>query len=197
MVSRQKFRSLRNELSLNRQEDNALQVSDQIVHRLFFLKAKNIGFYLANDSELDASPLMAAAFSLKKKCFLPRVTSRHEKNSGTWLKFQHYDAFETRLRLGRYGIPEPEYNPSTLIRSCMLDLVFIPLVAFDATGSRMGMGKGYYDRTFAKNRLRWRQPLMVGLAHSVQETAHLQRNVWDVPMDMIVTESQFLSFKNT
>lgn len=77
----------------------------------------------------------------------------------------------------------------------MLDLVFIPMVAFDTMGNRLGMGKGYYDQTFSRERLRWRRPLMVGLAHSTQGTDNLPANSWDVPMDIVVTEEECIGFK--
>jgi 5-formyltetrahydrofolate cyclo-ligase len=50
------------------------------------------------------------------------------------------------------------------------------------------MGKGYYDRTFADSRTRWRQPKLLGIAHSIQEVEQLPSAAWDVPLDGIVTE---------
>ena len=63
----------------------------------------------------------------------------------------------------------------------------MPLVGFDKTGNRLGMGKGYYDRTFAENSPFFRRPRLIGLAHSIQE-ATLIPNLWDVPLDAVFTE---------
>jgi 5-formyltetrahydrofolate cyclo-ligase len=88
----------------------------------------------------------------------------------------------------RYGIDEPAYAPATVMRAAMLDIVLLPLVGFDLEGNRLGMGKGYYDRTFAASRTRWRCPKLLGIAHGLQEVAQLPRAAWDVPLDGIVTE---------
>ena len=72
-----------------------------------------------------------------------------------------------------------------------LDLVITPLVAFDAEGNRMGMGGGYYDRSFAwrKRRRIWRGPMLVGYAYELQKLNSIRASDWDVPMDAVVTES--------
>ena len=71
------------------------------------------------------------------------------------------------------------------------DVVFVPLVGFDLRGNRIGMGRGYYDRYFAR-RLRhrlYRRPLLVGLAYDVQQVSSLPCAAHDVPLDGIVTQS--------
>lgn len=145
------------------------------------------------DGEIDPQPLMEAALKRKKHCYLPCIVSGN--NSVNRLVFQQYDPPDTPLQLNRFGIPEPQYNPKLVIKNCMLDLVFVPMVAFDTMGNRLGMGKGYYDRTFSRERLRWRRALMVGLAHSTQGTDSLPANSWDVPMDRVVTEEECIVFK--
>ena len=69
----------------------------------------------------------------------------------------------------------------------MLDLVIVPLVAFDSQFNRLGMGKGYYDRTFGEN-LRWRRPCLLGLAYASQQLTHFDPNELDVPLDGVLTE---------
>lgn len=184
-------------MSSSTRKKNAASLATRIIPQLFFLKAKHIAFYLPNDGEIDPVPLLELAFQRKKKCYLPCLMNGADRIYGNLLRFQQFDPFESQLGLNRFGIPEPEYNPSLRISSCMLDLVFVPLVAFDGEGNRMGMGKGYYDRTFSKARLRWRRPLMVGLAHSVQQADSLPQQPWDVPMDMVVTENEWFEIKTT
>ena len=69
----------------------------------------------------------------------------------------------------------------------MLDLVIMPLVAFDSQFNRLGMGKGYYDRTFGEN-LRWRRPCLLGLAYASQQLTQLDATELDVPLDGVLTE---------
>ncbi|HID00312.1 MAG TPA: 5-formyltetrahydrofolate cyclo-ligase [Piscirickettsiaceae bacterium] len=81
-------------------------------------------------------------------------------------------------------------NNALLIR-----LVITPLVAFDANGSRLGMGGGFYDRTFACKRNGRHKPLLIGWAHACQEVAHLPRQPWDVPLDGVITEAGARAYK--
>jgi len=76
----------------------------------------------------------------------------------------------------------------------MLDLVIVPLVAFDSHLNRLGMGKGYYDRSFGRS-LRWRRPLLLGLAYTSQRVQQLDSNKLDVPLDGVLTE-QGISWKD-
>jgi 5-formyltetrahydrofolate cyclo-ligase len=61
----------------------------------------------------------------------------------------------------------------------------MPLVGWDRQGGRLGMGGGFYDRALAGIK----GPLLVGLAHAVQEVPQVPIDDWDVPLDFVVTES--------
>ena len=68
----------------------------------------------------------------------------------------------------------------------------MPLVGFDEAGHRIGMGKGFYDRTFAFRRNKRRQPALVGLAHECQQVAGgITPSVWDVSLDALATPRRF------
>lgn len=71
-------------------------------------------------------------------------------------------------------------------------MIFLPLVAFDRTGTRLGMGGGYYDRSLARQSTTKTRPLRVGLAHSIQEVTQLERQAWDIPLDLIATERELI-----
>jgi len=89
-----------------------------------------------------------------------------------------------------YGIPEP--RPIELIDPRTLDLVLTPLVAFDGSGHRIGMGGGYYDRSFAflRRRRYWRKPHLLGLAYELQKLPAIIPNDWDIPLDAVATEAR-------
>ncbi len=78
-----------------------------------------------------------------------------------------------------------------------LDALILPLLAFDTQGQRLGMGGGFYDRSLAalRHRRRWRRPRLLGVAHGFQEVSELPREPWDVPLDGIVTEQGYRSFR--
>jgi 5-formyltetrahydrofolate cyclo-ligase len=148
---------------------------------------RRIGLYLPLAEELDTAPLMREARRRGCLVALPRVL---DKRSGRMRFFLTQGV----VRRGAYGIFEPVGTRA--VSPLSLDIVFIPLVGFDANGRRLGMGKGFYDRHFAHRlRLRhWRRPLLIGLAYDCQRTALLRVEPHDVPLDSIVTESTVLHF---
>lgn len=147
--------------------------------------SRHIAAYLTADGEMDPLPLMHELWSLGKHIYLPvLVTFSHQK---LWFaKFEPGD----ELVYNRYGILEPLHRK--LIKPCALDLVLAPLVAFDTAGHRIGMGGGYYDRSFAflQHRQHWRKPRMLGVAYEFQKQPTIQPNAWDVPLDAIATEAR-------
>jgi 5-formyltetrahydrofolate cyclo-ligase len=149
-----------------------------------------VGLYLAMTEEIDTAPLLQLARARGCRIALPRIIStRHAR-------MRFFD-LAGPIRRGAFGIFEPRGGMRRSARE--LDLVFMPLVGFDAHGNRIGMGKGFYDRHFAHRiRMRhWRRPLLVGLAYGVQQVAALPRAAHDVPVDMIVTESTSRRFRRS
>jgi len=92
------------------------------------------------------------------------------------------------LVANRFGIPEPQVEPSQLLRPEQLTLAVLPLVGFDTCGHRLGMGGGWYDRSFAFRNGQTAPPWLVGAAFSLQQLPALPREAWDVPLDAICTE---------
>jgi 5-formyltetrahydrofolate cyclo-ligase len=71
------------------------------------------------------------------------------------------------------------------------DIIIMPLLGFDARGTRLGYGGGYYDRTLAAMSKTAR---LVGLAFAGQEVAEIPREGHDIPLDVIVTEAGVRQF---
>jgi 5-formyltetrahydrofolate cyclo-ligase len=94
------------------------------------------------------------------------------------------------LVTNRYGIPEPDVAPASRLAARDLHVVLAPLVAFDDRGHRLGMGAGYYDRSFRARApgAPLRPPLFVGVAYEFQRVAALEPQPWDVPLDAVLTE---------
>ena len=95
-----------------------------------------------------------------------------------------------RLRVSGYGLSEPRAERGERIDPRRLELVLLPLVGFDSQGTRLGIGGGYYDRTFAgiRSDALTRRPRLVGVAFELQRLAALERAAWDVPIDAVVTD---------
>lgn len=92
----------------------------------------------------------------------------------------------------RFGIPEPDLAPSSCLPPEDIGVVLAPLVGFDRQGHRLGTGGGYYDRSFAFRRHTARAPLLVGVGYALQELPALDPQPWDVPMDLVATESELI-----
>jgi len=147
-------------------------------------------FSQASDGELDTLPLLSRLWAAGKIVAVPVVGSRAEMDFYRVIP-------RTPLSQNRYGIPEPRTRGSgagRYINPLALDVVFMPLVAFDESGNRLGMGAGYYDRFLGRLPAALR-PLTVGLAHDLQRVPEgLERQPWDVPLDAIATESGWQAF---
>lgn len=92
------------------------------------------------------------------------------------------------LVANRLGIPEPDVAASALLEANTMSLVVLPLVGFDAEGGRLGMGGGWYDRSFAFRRHKHAPPWLVGAAFAAQQLDTLGAESWDVPLDAVCTE---------
>jgi len=92
----------------------------------------------------------------------------------------------------QYGIPEPELAPGSLLAPREMAVVVLPLVGFTRDGQRLGTGGGFYDRSFAFRRASPAPPWLVGAAYSFQQLDALESQAWDVPLDAIATESEFI-----
>jgi 5-formyltetrahydrofolate cyclo-ligase len=91
----------------------------------------------------------------------------------------------------RFGIPEPA-QPCDPLDPAALDAVLLPLVGFTRGGARLGMGGGWYDRSFAFRRGTAAPPLLIGVAFACQQIDALDVQDWDVPLDALVTERELL-----
>ncbi|WP_242110234.1 5-formyltetrahydrofolate cyclo-ligase [Luteimonas aquatica] len=92
------------------------------------------------------------------------------------------------LLANRHGIPEPDVADDALLEPEAMALVVAPLVAFDARRHRLGMGAGWYDRSFAFRHERAAPPALVGAAFAMQQVDALDAAAWDVPLDAVCTE---------
>ncbi|MBF0444055.1 MAG: 5-formyltetrahydrofolate cyclo-ligase [Magnetococcales bacterium] len=164
-------------------------ISESIIKHVIefkpFLMAQTVALYLPVDNEVDTSPLLNHHKILEKKLCLPVV--RPENKLG-FSQFKPGDS----LQSGVYGILEPCNKDWLDIGS--IDMFLLPLVGFDAQGTRLGYGGGYYDRALSHCKKNAKKPIVVGLAFQFQEVAQLPCADHDVPLHYIVTENGVRSF---
>lgn len=178
---RRQLRARRRALPAWQQQRNAHRLADVIARQPGFRRARHIALYLAGDGEIDPAPLGRLARQLGKHLYLPVLAADRSLHFVRWRE-------GAPLRRNRFGIGEPR---GELVDGRRLGLVLLPLVGFDARGGRLGMGGGFYDRTFAqlaRRDPRWRQPQLVGLAHALQQVEALPVEPWDVALAAVATE---------
>lgn len=165
------------------------KASNDIAERVFatdlFQDATRIACYVPMQTEVDTWPIIKRAWKMKKRIFAP-VTRKNFQ-----LRFQHFDS-ECELFTNAMGLQEPQQGQS--IDAEALDLVLLPLVAFDVERNRIGMGGGYYDRAFsflANNNCN-SKPALAGLAFDCQNIEKITPNPWDIRLFRLFTESTSL-----
>jgi 5-formyltetrahydrofolate cyclo-ligase len=182
---RRKIRQQRAGLSPQQVARASLRASLRVTRLPSYRRAKHIAAYIANDGEMDPIPILLDAIARGEACYLPRLHP-FLKGRMWFIRWQPGDPLESN----RFGIPEPLPRKGVRLPHWMLQLVIVPLVAFDAHMNRLGMGQGFYDRAFAFKRHRkyWNRPFLCGFAHAFQQTQQLPSQAWDVPLDAIATD---------
>mgnify|MGYP000462916062 CR=1 FL=1 len=179
---RNHIRQLRQALSEETQLSAQFQLVEQVKQQKLITAGNKVAVYLANDGEINPIALIEYCWLNDAEVYLP-VLHPFAKNHLAFFKYQP----DTQLTKNKFGIPEPKLNAQTICPPASLSHVFLPLVAFDKHGNRMGMGGGFYDRTFSLPHPAQRR---IGLAHDCQQVDALPVETWDVPLDAIITPSQ-------
>lgn len=177
---RKQIRLRRNSLSIVEQNKAAVSLTERLSSHCQIKNAKRIAIYLSNDGELSTDHFINWCWQQNKAVYLPVV---HPFSAGNLL-FLHYQK-ETKLIHNRYGILEPQLDVTHVCPLAQLDVICTPLVAFDSTGARLGMGGGFYDRSLAN----WQENNVypVGLAHDCQLVDKVPTEHWDIPLPEIIT----------
>jgi 5-formyltetrahydrofolate cyclo-ligase len=147
-----------------------------------FADAQVVAIYYPTQGELDPLPLMEAC---PKKTFVLPVVLTDPNNH---LHFYRYDKSKP-LQINKFGIEEPKPLPESRFLIENIDLILVPMVAFDKDMNRLGHGAGFYDRTLNFSK-KIRKPVLVGFAYEWQKVTDLPVRSWDVKMDLVITNQQ-------
>jgi 5-formyltetrahydrofolate cyclo-ligase len=135
-----------------------------------------IAFYWPIREELDVKPLLGRLVDRGQPVCLPVVRGEDQP-----LDMRLWEA-GTPLYPAGFGTLAPAEDAPRVVPH----VVIMPLLGFDAAGTRLGYGGGYYDRTLATLDP---APRIVGVAFAAQELAHIPRAPHDRPLDAVVTEN--------
>ncbi|MFD1805109.1 5-formyltetrahydrofolate cyclo-ligase [Pasteurella oralis] len=176
---RRQIRQIRQKLTALEQQQAEIAITEQALQLIEQKKAQNIALYFACDGEISTRLLIECLWQQGKNVFLPVL---HPFCPGHLL-FLAYQP-DTSMHKNVLGIWQPKLNVQQVLPLCEMDIIFVPLVAFDLQGNRLGMGGGFYDRTLQD----WQQKsfIPVGLAHKCQQVEQLPIESWDMPLAQIL-----------
>lgn len=187
---RSAYRAKRQALTSPQQNDASKCLLTNCIESGLLKGLNKIAVYLANDGEIDPKRLIYYAWETGKQVYLPVI---HPFNQQSLLFVEYHPT--SNMRDNKYGIAEPLLECQKIAPINTLDAIFTPLVAFDKLANRMGMGGGYYDRTFAPlNKVTEQDPCpkVIGIAHDCQECPSIPIASWDIPLHSIVTPTRIL-----
>lgn len=180
-------RSIRNSILAARRQmpvgDHArlsMSIQQAVLTLPEWCQSSTIALYSPVQNEVDTGVLRQKAFAQGKRVVFPRVTA-------AGLLFERVLANE-KMEPGAFGVLEPNGERVPLEE---IELLFVPGVAFDVTGHRLGYGKGYYDQALAATST---ETLRVGMAFSQQVVPELPAEKHDVRMDLLITETEVRRF---
>jgi len=181
-------KQIRKEILLIRQaldgetvQENSRKICRKLSDLGAFKHAHTVMAYIPFRNEVDVTHLFNLLWGEGKEVVIPVCDVKNIA-----LIPSRLDSLEKDLRPGAWGILEPKPDCVRPVSVDRIDLVIVPGVAFDPKCNRLGYGGGYYDRFFS--RLKEGTP-KVAVSFEVQIVAKLVPEVWDVPMDMVITEA--------
>ena len=190
---RRQLKQARQQLSAAEQRQHSQQATHLLLRSPWLQRSKQIAVFLSQAGELDTQHLIQALWRRGHQVYLP-VLKTFRGFRQRPMAFAPYPP-NTPLVKAHFGIPEPKIAQQHHKHGLQMEVVIVPLVGFDKLGNRLGMGGGYYDRSFARKRtLNLQRPILIGWAHECQSVPQLPAQPWDVPLDAVVTEKQIYRF---
>ena len=178
---RQANRKRRGELSPRRLQVASQALAQRIIELDVYARSTQLAVYFAVNGEIGLDVVIDHALAAGKRVFLPNLDR-------VSLRFSPYFR-EQKMRINKFRLPEPDVGDEQMLQPDQLDLVLAPLVVFDENRNRIGMGGGFYDRSFAMRKSsQVSAPVLIGVAHELQKVDEIIPQEWDVRLDMVVTD---------
>lgn len=139
---------------------------------------QNVSIFQPYNNEIDTNNLITLLFSKKISISLPCI----DEDSNQMI-FRELKEGEELVK-GKYGILEPSDKNKVIIPS----VLFIPLLAFDDNGNRLGYGGGYYDKYIEELENNENVSIKIGVGYSFQKINEVPNNSMDKKLNWILTE---------
>lgn len=178
------MREQRQALSEAKQTHTALAVAQQFIQAFEVDELTKVALYLSYDGEVSSYFIMDYLWQVGAQVYLPKIDTEQK----TMAFYGHQQS--SPLLANQYGILEPIVNEQQPVDPATLDIIVMPLTAFDAKGNRIGLGGGYYDRLLPLAP----QAKTVGLAHDFQQIDDCPNESFDQKVDHVITASKIINF---
>ena len=181
---RKKYKDLRQAMTVEETQDKSLAIANMLLaldiwHKTYF----HIFLAMENQKEVHTDFILNILAGKDKEV----IVSRSDFESCSMVHYLLTD--NTKLIVSNYGIPEPVEGIE--VPSVKMDVVFVPLLAFDTKGHRVGYGKGFYDRFLAECKP---DVIKIGLSFFDPETNDIPHNPTDIALDYCVTPERVYGF---
>jgi 5-formyltetrahydrofolate cyclo-ligase len=176
---RKELLSKRLALSAEERRLRSRAIQTRLFNREEFRKAKTIQFYISFNHEVETREMIGRALEIGKKVVVPYL-----KEGQSEIGLSELRDLKQELQRNRNGFEEPFGPFIRPVDPAQVELWIIPGVAFDLSGSRIGYGKGFYDRLLSRSV----KGILTGIAFDLQLVDRIPVEAHDVRMDQIVTE---------
>ena len=180
---RKAYRNKRENLSFDTIQSQSLKISNHILQmNIWSFLFYHVFLTITESKEIDTSYLLTLLQGKDKNIVVPKVISENE--------LQNYLLTDnTVFRKSKWNIPEPE--DGIKINENQIEVVFVPLLAFDLVGNRVGYGKGFYDNFFKKCSP---EVIKIGLSFFEAEEKIDGISKYDIPLNYCVTPNKVYEF---
>ena len=175
-ILRSEILNIRRKLSAEEKKSRQKKIISHIYQLNDFKKVRSIACYYSIDNEVDTKILIKDLLNKEYCVYLPKI----ENNKMCFAQIKNMDD----LQLGKYDIHEPTGNILDSSDYDDIDLWFLPGVAFDHQGVRLGFGKGYYDQFLEDTSIHKR----IGLCYDFQFVDYLPCSGHDQKVSRVITE---------
>lgn len=181
---RKKYKELRSQLSVTELEELSLTIANQLLKMDIWQKTYyHLFLPIEKQSEINTEYILQILAGKDKEI----VVSKSDFESGLMTHYLLTD--NTKINTNSYGIPEPIDGLEVPVSK--IDVVFVPLLAFDKNGHRVGYGKGFYDRFLLESKP---ETIKIGLSFFEAEESISAILPSDIRLDFCVTPKEIIAF---
>lgn len=183
---RKQYKNLRKTISHEQVEDWSIKIANNLLQvPIWKFSYYHLFLSIPEKKEVDTQAILHILQGKDKNVVLPKCDFQNKELTNFLL------TDSTVIKKNTWGIPEP--TAGIEIPPASLEVVFIPLLAFDQKGNRIGYGQGFYDRFLTQCK---DQVIKVGLSFFEAREEDIEVDCFDVPLNYCVTPEKIYDFKN-